>query len=289
MRDLVEIAPVHLASQSFYSAEAPVSQGGIPNLFTPGPAGLADVSANAETQALRVSVAHPDLRIVLTVSEGLYRIVARRSVGINTLADLRGKRIAVIPNTSAAYFLHRMLQTANLTEADVVIVPITYRTLVAPMITAREIDAVATWEPECEKSAMALDADMVEFSGEGVYREVYNLNTTAGALADPAKRASIVAYVRAIMKASAQINADHAIGYPIVASKSGLEPDFVARLWRHHTFPAKIAPDLLDVLADEEKWLAAKDGRTARTRAQLATLIDASVAREAAVEPARIR
>jgi NitT/TauT family transport system substrate-binding protein len=287
VRELVEIAPVHVASQGLYPGAAPVSQGGIPNLFTPGPAGLADVSANAETQALRVSVAHPDLRIVLTVSEGLYRIVARRSAGINALADLRGKRIAVIPDTSAAYFLHRMLKTAKLTEADVVIVPITYRSVVAPMIAAREIDAVATWEPESEKSALALGADLVEFSGEGVYREAYNLNTTAGALADPAKRASIVAYLRAIMKASTQINTDPAIGYSIVAAKSGLQPDFVARLWRHHTFPARIVPDLLDVLVEEEQWLAAKDGRQPRTRAQLATLIDDSVAREAATEPAR--
>lgn len=285
VRDLVEIAPVHLASQKLYPAEAPVSQGGIPNLYTAGAAGLADISANAETQALRVSVEHPDLRIILTVSEGLYRIVARRSAGINAVADLRGKRIAVIENTSAAYFLHKMLKTVNLTEADVIIVPILYNTKVAPMIAARTIDAVATWEPESEKAAQELGADMVEFSGQGIYREIYNLNTTAGALADPAKRASIVAYVRAIIDASAQITANPAIGYPIVSSISGLQPEFVAHIWRHHAFPGAIVPDALDVMTEEEQWLAAKEKRPARTRQQLSTLIDDSIVREALKAP----
>ena len=46
----------------------------------------------------------PGLRIILTVSEGYYRIVARRSAGISSLADLKGKRIATFPSTSSAYY-----------------------------------------------------------------------------------------------------------------------------------------------------------------------------------------
>ena len=38
---------------------------------------------------------------------------------------------------------------------------------------------------------------------------------------------------------------------------------------------------LLDVLVAEEQWLAARDNRPARPRAELATLIDTSVYREA--------
>ena len=54
---------------------------------------------------------HPDLRIIFNVTEGLYRIVARRSAGIASVADLKGKRVATIAPTSAGYFLHRMLAT----------------------------------------------------------------------------------------------------------------------------------------------------------------------------------
>ncbi|MTD58006.1 ABC transporter substrate-binding protein [Amycolatopsis pithecellobii] len=281
---LVEIAPIHLASEQIYKGEAPVFLGGIPSLFTANANGLADVSGNAENVALRASVDHPDLRIILTVTEGLYRIVARRSAGITKIADLEGKRIAVMPDGSSDFFLHKMLKTANLTAADVVIVPIAYNTPVTPMVAAREVDAVATWEPESERAAEAFGADTIEFDGKGIYREVYNLNTTTGVLADPAKRASIVAYVRAIIEASRRITADPKIGYSIVAAKSGLGPEFVANIWHHHTFPAVIVPDLLDVMVEEEAWLAAKSERPARTREQLATLIDDSIVREALKE-----
>ncbi|HTQ99959.1 MAG TPA: hypothetical protein VMH83_08210, partial [Candidatus Acidoferrum sp.] len=55
--------------------------------------GMVDAATGSETQALLNSVLQPDLRIVLTLSECRYRIVARKSAGIQALADLRGKRV----------------------------------------------------------------------------------------------------------------------------------------------------------------------------------------------------
>ncbi len=87
--------------------------------------GLADVATNAETQALRASVKNPNIRIVMTVTEGLYRMVARKSAGINTIADLKGKRIATIPPTSSGYFVSLLLGKAGLSYADVTPVAVT--------------------------------------------------------------------------------------------------------------------------------------------------------------------
>ncbi len=58
-----------------------------------------DVVTNAETQSLRFSVDHPNLRILFTVTEGLYRLVARRSAGINSLKDFKGKKVGTFPRT----------------------------------------------------------------------------------------------------------------------------------------------------------------------------------------------
>ena len=103
----IELAPVLLAADRIHKTPVTVSNGGIPNLFT----GEADIATNAETQALRQSVDHPNLRIILTVSEGFYRIIARRSAGVTKLADLKGKRIATFGRTSSAYYLAKMLGT----------------------------------------------------------------------------------------------------------------------------------------------------------------------------------
>lgn len=282
-----EIAPVLLAAEHYYPGAASVHMGSIANLVGEPPVpgfgeeGEADLATNAETQALRYSVAHPDLRIVMTVTEGLYRIVARRSAGIDSVADLAGKRVATIPATSSGYFLKLMLEREGVTFDDIVAVPITPLAGMTEALVRRDVDAVVIWEPESENAAQALGDDMVEFSGHGVYRELFNLNTTAGKLADPVSRQRIVRMVRAIIDASAEVRRDPSRAQELTRVAGSFDGQDIVDSWEHHAWFAGIAPDLLDVMEVQERWLAQRDNRPARSRAQLATLIDTSVYQEA--------
>jgi NitT/TauT family transport system substrate-binding protein len=290
--DVMEMGPIIYATEVLLPHETQLRPGGVPNLFKsdasktqsidqfdPFP-GAADVAGQAETQALRISVENPDLRIVMTVTEGVYRIVGRRSAGIAALADLAGKRIGVFENTSSAYFLHRMLGSIDLSEADVVIVPLRTREM-TPAILAGEVDAIVIWEPESERAFAALGADAVQFQNPSIYRELFNLNTTVQALSNARKRAQIVRLVRALISAARQSETAPEKIWPLVAARSGYPLDLVAASWPHHRFPAALPDDLLDVLVAQETWLAAQTGRSARPRAALAQLIDASVLAEA--------
>ena len=278
----LELAPVLLAAQALGPTTATVSNGGIPDLFKPDGA---DVATNAETQALRASVDRPDLRIILTVAEGRYRIVARRSAGIATLKDLKGKRIATFPNTSSAYYLHRMLATVGLTDADVTTVPLFPLSRMAPALKAGEVDAVTIWEPEIQNAQDAIGADAIEFRDPSVYRELFNLNTTAARLQDPAMRARIVAFVRRLVQSSAQIRRDPKGVWPLTARATGYDPALLAKVWRHEAFAGTLAADMLDVLEAEEPWVAKERNRTPRARAELAALIDPTVLRDALKAP----
>jgi sulfonate transport system substrate-binding protein len=278
----LELAPVLLAAQELYGGTSAVINGGIPDLFD---AEQADVATNAETQALRQSVDHPDLRTILTVSEGFYRLVARRSAGIATVADLRGKRITTAPNTSSAYYLHKLLGTAGLTTADVTLVPLTPLSSMPAALANRTVDAVTIWEPEIENAAAAIGADAIEFQPRPIiYRELFGLHTTAAKLADPAKRREIVAFVRAVVRASERIRASPAEVWPLVAQRTGFERALIEKVWHHEGYPGALVPDLLDVMVEEDPFLAPERNRMPRTRAQLAVMIDASVLREALVE-----
>ncbi|RYD84792.1 MAG: ABC transporter substrate-binding protein, partial [Sphingomonadales bacterium] len=164
-----------------------IKMGGVASLYWNPPA---DIATNAETQALRVSVKNPDVRIIMTVAEGLYRVVARRSAGINSIADLKGKRVATWKLASSGYFLAKMLGTAGLSIEDVTVVEFNPLQKMVEAIDRKEVDAIAIWEPHSENAARVLGADAIEFSGRGVYRELFNLNTTAGALHRILERAS---------------------------------------------------------------------------------------------------
>jgi NitT/TauT family transport system substrate-binding protein len=281
----LEISPVLLAARDYYPGEVSIKMGGVPNLFGEvsgsGEPGTAVIATNAETQLIRNSVDNPDLRMILNVSEGLYRIVARRSAGIENVADLAGKRIATVPVTSSGYFLARMLDREGLDYGDITAVPLSPLSEMAVALDKGDVDAVVIWEPWAEHAARVLGNDVTEISGEGVYRELFNLNTTAANLRDPEMRARIVRMVRAILDASAEIRANPAEAQTLLAQVSGHTTQDIADTWKHHTFPANIPNDILDVLVEQEQWYAERDGREPRSREELARLIDTSVYEEA--------
>jgi len=292
----LEIAPVLLAVERHYPerGSAPVlRRGGIANLVggvttNYGDAGIADVATNAETQLLRNSVAHPELRVVMTVTEGHYRIVARRSSGIARLADLKGKRVGTMPNTSAAYFLERMLGSVRLAPADVVVVGNIDLPQLSAALADGSIDALAMWSPEPEEAELALGGNAISFSGEGVYREIFNLNTNVQTLSDPVRRAAVKQLMKAILSAREEIARDPRSAQQLVIGRmSDYPPAAVTASWAHHRYAAGKVPDLLDVMVEEEQWLARVDKRQPRDRAALARLIDYSLLDEITSEGAK--
>ena len=200
-----------VAANSFYPEQLSVGEGGITRISS----GEADLATNAETQLLRESLANPDLRIIMTVTESFYRLVARRSAGIETLADLKGKRVMLPRNTSAHYFLVAMLRTVGLTEEEVELVNLppaqgdqTGMDQMSDALARGDVDVISIWEPEPEDAIHRLGDDAVVFQDRSVYREVFNLHARAPDLADPDKRRSIVTFVRAVAEATDALKND---------------------------------------------------------------------------------
>ena len=240
---ILEASPLLVALEKSPASDVVGMNGAIPNLWAGEEVrfpGLADVAGNAETQVLRASLKHPDVRLILTVTEGLYRIVARRSAGIASVADLKGKRVATQVDTSAAYYLRSALASSNLAEADVQIVASTPKAM-ADALIAREIDAIAIWEPEAERAALGLGTDALSLPPQVTYRELYSLNTTTATLADPAKRAQLVAFVRTLIGVCRDVTANPERAQALYAARSGFDPTVIRTAWpvsyTHLTLP----------------------------------------------------
>lgn len=290
---LLEMAPVLLAAEQIYAGRTIVEHGSVmalwgqsSDLASLNSSGQADLATNSDTQTLRGTVAGPDLRVIFTVAECPYRIIARRSAGIATLADLRGKRVATQLDSSGAYFLDRMLRTAGLTSADVASVPFMAHTdsplsLVPEALSTGRIDAVALWEPQPQRAKVALGDDAIEFANPAVYTEKFNLSTSRAKLEDPVLRPRIVAFVRALMIAAQRLRKNPQAGQEIVARTAHLDADTVRGAWTRFNYPGTLAPDVLDVYERQEPWLANVQNRAPRNRATLAQFIDDSVVREA--------
>jgi len=273
----IEFTPLLVAAENFYSGTASVGSGGIPTLLSDS---TVDLGSNAETQSLRQSVMYPNLRIIFTVTETFYRIVASRAAGVTKLADLKGKSIATIPNTSAAYYVDKMMRTVSLTDKDLTIRSGTAETL--PTLLANgTVAAVTLWEPSPQVAMDRIGSDAIEFQDRTVYREIVSLHSTAEVLAKPEKRRGIVAFVRSLMQAQRQFREQPELAKPRVIKALSIDAALLDKVWHNEQWLGTLVPDLLDILVEEDVWVAAQTGRTPRTRAQLAPLVDDSIMKEA--------
>jgi len=243
--------------------------------------GDVDAATGSETQVLLNSVAEPGIRIILTLAEARYRIVARRSAGIRSIGDLRGKKVAATVNTSSLYFLREMLRKAGMQlDTDARFVNMEGPDMPAALKRG-DVDAIAMWEPHAQNSIEALGSDAVVLQNPSVYRERFNLNTTTKALLDPDKRRALVEVVRAAMRASDSIRSQPAQARTTLAPFIGARTETMERVWNQFRFPANLPSDLPDVLEKVEIFVAAVQNRQPRPRATLTPLIDASLLAEA--------
>lgn len=273
----IELSPVLIAADSTYPGPITVINGGLPALV----AGEVDAATNAETQLLRQSVDDPSLRIIFTVAESFYRIVARRSAGIETVADLRGKRITTPRNTSAHYFLVKTLGLAGIAQDEFELVPITPVTAMSEALRDRQVDAVSMWEPESEYAIDEAGDDAIVLQDRSVYRELFNLHSSTAVLADPAKRAALVELLRSLIAASGQLRTTPETAWPIVSPRINVPVEMIERCYPNLGYAGSMVPDLLDVLEEEEQWVAQERDRAPRGPDELAGLIDRSLLEEA--------
>jgi NitT/TauT family transport system substrate-binding protein len=92
-------------------------------------------------------------------SRGGDAIVARR--GINSVADLRGKRIAVAEMTPSHSFLIWLLDAGGLSPNDVEIVPQSNAIDAAEVFKSQRVDAAVVWSPDDEACLRAVPGSKV--------------------------------------------------------------------------------------------------------------------------------
>lgn len=73
-------------------------------------------------------------------------VIANTGKGISSIADMKGKTVAVTSGTSAEIILNLALQSAGMTQDDIEMVEMDANGIVSAMISGN-VDACATWSP----------------------------------------------------------------------------------------------------------------------------------------------
>lgn len=282
----IEHTPQPYAIRNFYkgSSAATLVSGGVANL---GSDSSFDLAANAETQGLKQYANHKNIRLIYTICEVPYRIVANKASGIKTLADLKGKKIGAMKGTSAGIFVQRMMASVGVQESQYTLVSgsvcmktpcgsDTYPT----MLKNKQIDAFGIWEASVELGAKAIGDNAILFQNASIYREIYSLYSTTQKLNDPAKRKDIVSFVRALNQSLEVYNDKPETVYSFVAKEVNMDVSVVEDVWKDHWWTGVWGKDVPQLLIEEDAYLAKTDGRTKATAKELETFLDDSIIKE---------
>lgn len=243
--------------QSFYATE------GVEAEMRPFPSGklaleamLADqcqMAAAAETPVIHHSLRGSALRIiaVIATSNNFERLIVRSDRAILTLADLRGRRIAVPEFTTAHYFLDIYLLANGLAPQDVTKVYLPAQD-VAAAFRRGEVDAAAHWEPHIQLLAAEFGAKAKVFSAPGLHVSPFLLvGRTDYVNQNPA---AIERVLRALLRAERFAKEQPAQAKALTARTNGVGSGEIDVVWPLNDFRVTLDQSLLFILENAARW-----------------------------------
>ena len=214
--------------------------------------GQVDIAFMAEFPAATGALTGQDFAIVADLS----RYTGSRIIGnapMASAADLAGKRIGTTLGTNVDYFLSTVLTTAGV-EAEVINAA---PGDLVPALVRGDVDAIVPFPTFYAGAADALGERYSELRPGG-YAPHYVLSVTSAMTGERAD--DLTAFLGALVKADADVAADPVAAAAMVSTSLGgnVTAEALQAMWADMDFGTILAPDLLDLLVDEGKWIAAQ-------------------------------
>lgn len=104
---------------------------------------------------------------ISTNGEQTEGVVVKEDSGINTVADLKGKKVGLVVGSIVQDLLDRLLKKEGLTSADIEVVNLATSEQIEALATG-QVDAIATWAPTLTKSVNT-EGNKLLADGTGIF------------------------------------------------------------------------------------------------------------------------
>jgi len=148
-----------------------------------------------------------DPQVVMQVdwSRGGDALVAKR--GINSINDLRGKKVAVTPSTPSQTFLIKLLDAANLDVRDIQVQETSDNFAAAAAFKGGAVDAAVVWAPDDEACVQDVPGSKILESTANASHIIADVFVAKKEFVEN-NRDKIAAFYEGWMKGAAEINAN---------------------------------------------------------------------------------
>lgn len=211
-------------------------------------AGQVDVTTAADVPVAAILTRSPSLKVVADGSRwNGSRILALRSSGINTIADLAGKSIGTPLGTSADYFVASTLAQNRIPAKLVQVSP----SATVTAATQHNVDAISIFQPYQEQVVEALGANAVELKG-GSYTQHSLYLASPTAVRD--KAPALSAFFAALADAGTQLTSQSPSAVDAVATTTQLDPGLLRKILPEFNYTLQLEPDLATTMTELGQW-----------------------------------
>ncbi len=189
-------------------------------------AGEVDISTTASTPIMFKGFDRQDFSILTTFvhSYNDVKMITRKGTGINTGADLKGRKVGVDMGTTSQFFLGIYLSYNGLSNSEVELIDIKTVDLPSALLK-NEVEAISVWEPHAYNALQLLQEEAFELPGSEVFRTTFNLVATGDFTRDHPE--AIKKVLRALIKAAAYIKTNKEESIDTVAEVLELDKEIL--------------------------------------------------------------
>ncbi len=225
--------------------------------------GAVDVAIASEFVIVNKALAGENIQTIASIDKFQQNyIFGRKDRGINSVADLKGKKIGVPQKTIAEFYLGRFLELKGMNIKQVTLVNINPQQS-AEVLVNGEVDAVITWQPNAKAVEDRLGSGVVKWpaqSQQAGYAAI--ISTTNWITGRPE-------LINRLLKSLNQAD-EYLINHPaearaIIQKRLQYDNTFMAEVWQEHQFSLSLDQSLVVAMEDESRWEISNNLTTEKT------------------------
>ena len=212
-----------------------------------------DISTVAPTPIMFNSFDRDDFYVFATFvySYDDVKVIARKDKGINTAADLIGKKIGTPAGTTGQFFVEAFLIDNSLLASEVEVIDISPSDLPGALEN-NQVDAIVIWEPHGYNARRLLGNKAIRLPSSDVYKETFNFMVMKDFVEENPE--VLKKFLRAIDKATVFIKNHKEESQEIVAKRLNLNKEGLTVLWDEFVFEISLDQSLIITLESEARW-----------------------------------
>lgn len=221
--------------------------------------GKADFATVAETPVIFAIMNGEKIALIATIqtSSKNNAIVARKDRGIQTVSDLKGRKLATTLGTTADFYTDAFLAVHGISRKEITVVDLKAEEL-PDALASGVVDAASIFNPYIIQAQNRLGDRGISFYEENLYTHTFNIVAKQEFIhKNPEK---VKKLLRALIKAEEFARNNPEPAQKIVADFSQIDMLLVRKIWADTSFHVGLDQSLVLAMEDETRWAIQEGG-----------------------------